>query len=71
MKYDYETLDMNGNAVGRGPPPLVALKEAGDHGWKLVWVAPNGIAYLMREIEEVRVKRAYTRRTLENTADGS
>jgi hypothetical protein len=62
-KFEYSKIDLN-NAP-RKSDDLDLLEAAGAQGWRLVLITPNNVAYLIREIEEPRTKRGYTRRQAE------
>jgi hypothetical protein len=46
--WEYCTIDLN-NLPARAQPTDL-LNDAGDHGWELVSITANSIAYLKREI---------------------
>jgi hypothetical protein len=50
MRYAYTKLDLN--MIPPRGADLDLLNTAGHEGWRLVLISPNGMAYLMREIEE-------------------
>jgi hypothetical protein len=50
-KWEYKKLALN-EAPRRGDE-IDLLCDAGDEGWELVAVLPNGVAYLKRELEDV------------------
>ena len=50
-KWEYRRLALN--ETRRGVDEIDLLCDAGEEGWELVAVLPNGVAFLKRELEDV------------------
>lgn len=76
MNFQYHKVDLN--AVSDRSSDLDVLNDLGARGWKVIWISPAAVAYMIREdevqaaqqpeaaktvVQEPRVKRAYVRRT--------
>ena len=68
IEWEYRKIDLSQQQPGRDD--LDVLNAAGAHGWELVGITSNNIAYLKRLIEELAVPSEYSRGATPSANDG-